>query len=45
MFGTCIDEDVARNPSMDRYIRKWCSYNFAAGSFRTKESLCRLLSK
>ena len=33
------DGDVARNRSMDRWIGKWCSYNFAAGSFHTKK-LC-----
>ena len=34
-----VDGDVARNRSMDRWIREWCSYNYAAGSFHTKK-LC-----
>ena len=28
-----VDEDVASNPSMDRYTEERCSYNFVAGSF------------
>ena len=34
------DGDVARNRSMDRWIREWCSYN--AGSFHTKKLCSRL---
>ena len=37
--------DVARNRSMDRWIAKWCSYNFAAGSFYTKKLCSRLFSR
>ena len=39
-----VDEDVARNRSMDRWIGEWCSYNFAAGSFHTKKLCSRLFS-
>ena len=38
------DGDVARNRSMDRWIGKWCSYKFAAGSFHTKKLCSRLFS-
>ena len=34
--------DVARNPSMDRKIEELCIYNFAAGSFHTKQLCSRL---
>jgi len=30
---------------MDRWIGKWCSYNFAAGSFHTKKHCSRLFSR
>jgi len=30
---------------MDRWIGKWCSYNFTAGSFHTKKLFSRLLSR
>jgi len=32
-----VDGDVARNPSMDRQIEEWCSYNFAAWCFHKKK--------
>jgi len=32
------DGDVARNSSMDRWIEEWCSYDFSAGRFHTKEN-------
>ena len=38
------DGDVARNPSMDRWIGEWCSYNFAAGSFHIKKLCSRVFS-
>jgi len=40
-----VDEDVARNRSMDRWIGEWCSYNFAAGSFHIKKLCSRLFSR
>jgi len=40
-----VDGDVARNRSMDRWIREWCSYNFAAKSFHTKKLCSRLFSR
>ena len=39
-----VDGDVACNRYMDRWIREWCSYNFAAGSFHTKKLCSRLFS-
>ena len=39
-----VDGDVARSPSMHRYIWEWCSYNFAGGSFDAKKLCSRLLS-
>ena len=40
-----VDGDVARNRSMDRWIGKWCCYNFAAGSIHTKKLCSRLFSR
>jgi len=37
-----VDGDVAHNPSMNRYIEEWYSYNFAAGMFHTKKLCSRL---
>ena len=39
------DGDVARNRSMDRWIGKWCSYNFAAAGFHTKKLRSSPLSR
>ena len=40
-----VDGDVARNRSMDHWIGKWCSYNFAAERFHTKKLCSRLYSR
>ena len=39
-----VDRDVACNPSMDRYIEEWYSYNFDSGSFHTNKLCSRLIS-
>ena len=39
-----VDEDVAGNRSMDRWIGEWYSYNIAAGSLHTKKLCSRRFS-